>query len=90
MNTQTIATALTSPSLICTFPLSGCVVACQQESVGQYIDDATIITERVKARFANNPAVDGVTRVKMPPLSAGAAGPLTQHGRISLPQMAKG
>lgn len=36
--------------------VSGCAVARQQETVGQYIDDTTITT-RIKARFANDEAV---------------------------------
>jgi len=35
---------------------SGCAVTSGQSSVGQYVDDATIST-RVKARFAEDPAV---------------------------------
>lgn len=36
--------------------LAGCAVAREQQTVGQYIDDATI-TSQVKARFADDGAV---------------------------------
>jgi hyperosmotically inducible periplasmic protein len=36
---------------------TGCAVTRGQESVGAYIDDATITTQ-VKARFVDNPQVD--------------------------------
>jgi hyperosmotically inducible protein len=57
MNTRTIAIAVALSSLIGAMQLSGCAVTRQQESVGQYVDDATITT-RVKARFASDKAVD--------------------------------
>ncbi len=39
--------------------LTGCAVARDQQTVGAYIDDATLTT-RVKARFAENPAVSAM------------------------------
>jgi hyperosmotically inducible periplasmic protein len=36
--------------------LAGCAVTRQQETVGQYVDDATITTQ-VKAKFADDPTV---------------------------------
>jgi hyperosmotically inducible periplasmic protein len=36
--------------------LAGCAVSRQQETVGQYVDDATITTQ-VKAKFADDPTV---------------------------------
>lgn len=36
--------------------LAGCAVSRQQESVGQYVDDATITTQ-LKAKFAEDTAV---------------------------------
>ena len=38
---------------------AGCAVTSGQSSVGQYVDDATITT-RVKARFAEDPAVSAI------------------------------
>jgi hyperosmotically inducible periplasmic protein len=38
---------------------TGCAVTRGQESVGAYVDD-TVITTEVKARFADNKAVDAV------------------------------
>lgn len=40
--------------------VSGCSVARDQQTVGAYIDDATITT-RVKARFAEDPAVSAMS-----------------------------
>ncbi|NIM43245.1 MAG: BON domain-containing protein [Hydrogenophaga sp.] len=40
--------------------VTGCAVARDQQSVGAYIDDATITT-RVKARFAEDPAVSALS-----------------------------
>jgi hyperosmotically inducible protein len=39
--------------------ITGCAVARDQQTVGSYIDDATITT-RVKARFAENPTVSAM------------------------------
>jgi osmotically-inducible protein OsmY len=40
--------------------ITGCAVARDQQTVGAYIDDATITT-RVKARFAENKAVSAMS-----------------------------
>jgi hyperosmotically inducible protein len=49
---------LVSTALVATLiALSGCAVTRGQETVGAYIDD-TAITTSVKARFAENKAVD--------------------------------
>jgi osmotically-inducible protein OsmY len=38
---------------------TGCAVVCDQQTVGSYIDDATLTT-RVKARFAEDPTVSAM------------------------------
>jgi len=53
--TLAVATALTA-TLAAT---SGCAVTRKQETVGAYIDDATLTT-RVKAKFANDPTVSAM------------------------------
>ena len=40
--------------------LTGCAVARDQQTVGSYIDDATITTQ-VKARFADDPTVSAMS-----------------------------
>ncbi len=40
--------------------VTGCAVARDQQTVGSYIDDTTITT-RVKARFAEDPAVSAMS-----------------------------
>lgn len=40
--------------------LTGCAVARDQQTVGSFIDDATITT-RVKARFADDPSVSALS-----------------------------
>ncbi|HSX95437.1 MAG TPA: BON domain-containing protein [Hydrogenophaga sp.] len=40
--------------------VTGCAVARDQQTVGAYIDDTTITT-RVKARFAEDPAVSAMS-----------------------------
>lgn len=42
------------------FTMAGCAVSRGQETVGAYIDDATI-TARVKSRFIENPQVDAAS-----------------------------
>ncbi len=55
MNTRTtIAAALTALALL---SASGCAVTRGQQTVGAYIDDATITTT-IKARFVDSKAVD--------------------------------
>ena len=39
---------------------TGCAVVRDQQSVGSYVDDATLTT-RVKAKFAENPVVSGMS-----------------------------
>ncbi|CAM4142010.1 BON domain-containing protein [Roseateles saccharophilus] len=53
--TLAVATALTA-TLAAT---GGCAVTRSQESVGAYLDDATLTT-RVKAKFADNPTVSAL------------------------------
>lgn len=50
----TIAAAVTALALLAT---SGCAVQRGQETVGEYVDDATITTT-IKARFVDSKAVD--------------------------------
>ena len=38
----------------------GCAVTREQETVGEYVDDATI-TSQVKAKFANDPVVSAMS-----------------------------
>ena len=49
-----LATTVTALSLV---TLTGCAVTRGQETVGAYVDDATI-TARIKARFVENQQVD--------------------------------
>lgn len=57
MNPRTIlVAAMTAAALIST---AGCAVVRSQESVGAYIDDATLTT-RVKAKFAENTTVSAM------------------------------
>jgi osmotically-inducible protein OsmY len=50
---NTLAAAMTAVALLAT---AGCAVTRDQQSVGSYVDDATLTT-RVKAKFAENPSV---------------------------------
>jgi len=55
MNMRTLlATTVTALALI---TMTGCAVTRGQETVGAYVDDATI-TARIKARFVDNQQVD--------------------------------
>jgi hyperosmotically inducible periplasmic protein len=54
MNNRILATSILAASLIA---VSGCAVTRNQESVGAYVDDATI-TSRIKTRFVDNRDVD--------------------------------
>lgn len=49
----TLAAAMTAVALL---TASGCAVTRNQETVGAYVDDATITTQ-IKARFVDNPQV---------------------------------
>ena len=53
----TLAAIITGVALLAA---SGCAVVRDQETVGEYIDDATITTQ-VKARMLNNPDVAGTS-----------------------------
>ena len=54
-----IRAAAISAILICAVPFGGCAVTRDQQTVGQYVDDATI-TARIKASFVQNDGVDAV------------------------------
>ena len=55
MHTRTLlAATATALALII---VTGCAVTRGQETIGAYVDDATITT-RIKARFVENPQVD--------------------------------
>lgn len=53
----TLVAAMTAIALLTT---AGCAVTRGQETVGAYVDDATITTQ-VKARFVENKQVDAVS-----------------------------
>lgn len=53
----TLAAAMTAIALLTS---AGCAVSRGQETVGAYVDDATITTQ-VKARFVDNKQVDAVS-----------------------------
>jgi hyperosmotically inducible periplasmic protein len=58
MNTRlAVACTVTTLALL---TVSGCAVTRGQESVGAYIDDATITTQ-IKSRFVENKAVDAAS-----------------------------
>jgi osmotically-inducible protein OsmY len=52
--------ALAAAAAVAVVQTAGCAVARDQQSVGSYIDDATLTT-RVKAKFAENPTVSGMS-----------------------------
>ena len=58
MNTRLILVAASAALALLT--ASGCAVTRGQESVGAYVDDATITTQ-VKSRFLNNTEVAGTS-----------------------------
>jgi hyperosmotically inducible protein len=58
-NTMIKKIALASAIAITAIYSTGCAVVRDQESVGAYVDDATITT-RVKARFADNTTVSAM------------------------------
>jgi osmotically-inducible protein OsmY len=74
MNTRILCTITLSAALI---TLAGCAVTRGQESVGAYVDDATITTG-VKARFVDNRNVDAAS-IKVE----------TLHGTVLLSGFAK-
>ena len=51
---------LAASAVLMVVQVTGCAVARDQQTVGAYIDDATITT-RVKARFAEDPAVSAMS-----------------------------
>lgn len=58
MNIRTpLAAALVAAAAAAALP--GCAVVRDQQPVGSYIDDATLTT-RIKAKFAENPAVSAL------------------------------
>ena len=67
MKTRTAPTALkfltaamVTVAALATLTVSGCAVVRGQETVGAYIDDATITTQ-IKGRFVENKAVDAIS-----------------------------
>lgn len=52
----TLVAAMTAVTLLAT---TGCAVVRDQQSVGTYIDDS-VLTTRVKAKFAENPTVSAL------------------------------
>ena len=52
--------ALASAIALGALNIAGCAVARDQQTVGSYIDDATITTQ-VKARFAEDPVVSAMS-----------------------------
>ena len=58
MNIRTTLTAIITA--VALLAATGCAVVRDQETVGEYIDDATITTQ-VKARMLNNPDVAGTS-----------------------------
>ena len=57
MNTRILSAAVVAVAALVT--TTGCAVVRDQQSVGSYIDDATLTT-RVKAKFADNPTVSAM------------------------------
>lgn len=72
---NTFAAAITAVALVTA--TTGCAVVRDQQSVGAYVDDATLTT-RVKAKFAEDPTV-----------SALAIGVETLNGLVQLSGFAK-
>jgi hyperosmotically inducible periplasmic protein len=58
MNFRNILAAILTSMAVLT--IAGCAVARDQQTVGAYVDDATITTQ-VKARMLNNPDVAGTS-----------------------------
>ena len=59
MNKLLSSVLLVSAAALTVLTATGCAVARDQQTVGSYIDDATL-TARVKAKFAENPAVSAL------------------------------
>lgn len=61
MLTKPVLTLAVATALVATLAsTSGCAVARKQETVGAYIDDATLTT-RVKSKFAADPTVSAMS-----------------------------
>ena len=60
MNTRTLLTTTTAVAALVLMSMAGCAVTRGQETVGAYIDDATITTQ-IKGRFIENKAVDAAS-----------------------------
>ena len=61
MNIRPLIIAIApAASVVALISAGGCAVARDQETVGAYIDDATLTT-RVKAKFAENPVVSAMS-----------------------------
>jgi osmotically-inducible protein OsmY len=61
MTTKSVITAIAMATSVLAIPvLQGCAVARDQQSVGSYIDDATLTT-RVKAKFAEDKTVSAMS-----------------------------
>ncbi len=60
MNKPVLSLAIASALVATLVGTSGCAVARKQESVGAYIDDATLTT-RVKSKFAADPTVSAMS-----------------------------
>jgi osmotically-inducible protein OsmY len=58
MNFRTLLAATMTAGMLLT--ATGCAVSRGQETVGAYVDDATITTQ-IKARFLDNKQVDGTS-----------------------------
>ena len=59
MNKLLSSLILVTAAATAVLSLSACAVARDQQTVGSYIDDATLTT-RVKAKFAENPTVSAL------------------------------
>jgi len=57
MNTRLALSALASVFVLAT--AAGCAVTRDQQTVGSYVDDATLTT-RIKSKFAENPTVSAM------------------------------
>lgn len=60
MSSKLTHAVLAASAALMVVQVTGCAVARDQQTVGAYIDDTTITT-RVKARFAEDPAVSAMS-----------------------------
>lgn len=60
ISTKLTHAVLAASAALMVIQVTGCAVARDQQTVGSYIDDTTITT-RVKARFAEDPAVSAMS-----------------------------